>query len=93
MTCKASLTSGAMGSRESANSYTSLAMPRQLNAIAVAGIIVLVSEAVVMWWPGQTRIISHQRNRSIVLCSATNWESAGRIFSFEMLYRTLVKML
>jgi hypothetical protein len=58
MTCKASLTSGAMGSRESANSYTSLAMPRQLNAIAVAGIIVLVSEAVVMWWPGPMRIIS-----------------------------------
>jgi hypothetical protein len=38
-------------------------------------------------------ILVHQRNRSIVLCSATDWESAGRIFSFEMLYRTLVKML
>jgi hypothetical protein len=37
--------------------------------------------------------VNHQRNRSIVLCSATNWEGASIFLSFETLYNALVKML
>jgi hypothetical protein len=39
----------------------------------------------------QTKV--HQRNRSIVLCSATNWEGVSIFLSFETLYNALVKML